>query len=117
SGKRRAQRICKQLRISEPFGACTEALDSELCEWAYGIQPLDTLRTGAHSDFGVSGRRELAKLSHVADDQPPRAAELGGHLHSDLHGAGIRVVGIVDDPGAAERPLELQTARDRAHRA
>ena len=68
-------------------------------------------------DLGMRGRRELAQLRHVPDHEPLSALELRQHLDPRAHGARVRVVGIVNDPGAAERLLELQPPGDRAHGA
>ena len=44
-----------------------------------------------------------------------RASTLAEHLDPGLHRTRVRVVRVVDDPGATRRGFELQSARNRAH--
>jgi len=67
------------------------------------------------ADLGVTFLGKIAELRHVTEHEPFFAVELREHLDACAHRARIRVIGVVNEPGAAQRALELQASRHRAH--
>ena len=74
------------------------------------------MRARELADVAVRSLRELPELRHVSEHQPLAPGEPREHLDRGAHRARVGVVGVVDEPGAARCPPELQAPRHGAHR-
>ena len=84
-------------------------------ELAGGEQAVDAVIAGEAPDVLMALIGVVAELAHVANDQPATRIAPTTTLDARLHRAGVRVVGVVDDPGTTGRGFQLQSARNRAH--
>jgi len=102
--------------IRIPLRAGAEALHRAFHQCAGGVQPLDAGGARELADVGVRLVRGLTELRHVTEDQPAAALKRGEHFDGGAHRARIGVVGVIDQPRTASRPLELQAPGDGTHR-
>src|SRR5579885_2098548 len=100
-----------------PFRSRAEALNGELRELARCIEPLYPPLARVGADLRVARAREVAELRHVPEHQPLRTIEPREHVDAGANRAWVGFVGVVDQPRAAARSLQLQTPLYGAHRS
>ena len=83
--------------------------------FAHGEQARDAGAARVVADASVARHGFAAELRHLAEHEPVLARQCAEHVDAGAHRARIRVVGIVDQPGAARSRLELQATRHGAH--
>ena len=80
---------------------------------ANGEHALDAVRTCERTDLGMRFVRSGTEFGHLTEHDPLATLQLLQHFDAGMHGARVRVVRVVDEPGTLWRLLELQTALDR----
>ena len=111
------QCLGKSIRFRKPLTSAAETFNCEGSERARSEQPLDSVFTCEDADFGVRAVGEVPELCHVAEHEPLAAIETRKDFDTRAHGAGVGVVGVVDQPSAIGSHLELQPACHCAHGA